>query len=291
MFKRKVVKYLWLGPVGLLVVLALYNNAQLGWLNFKVNQEQAIAAEEARPANLEATVLESADCQPCSSADPYLDYLEKNGGALTKINKVEVASAEGQALIRQYQIKQAPALLVSGELEKKPALKSFFKANGEIIDGTFVWRNVFPPYLDLADNSIKGVVDLTMIIDSACAECYDVSNHQKIIQNFGVKLNEVKTVESLSAEGRSLISKYQLPYLPTIVMSPEISRYVQVKQLWPELGLVAEDGNYVFTEGVKQMGVYHDLALGKIVKPAAASSAGPAATSGTAELQPTAPEQ
>lgn len=268
MINKKIAKYLWLTPIVLLVVLALYNNGQVGWLNFKVNRERAKAKEEARPANLEVTLLQSADCQNCSSADPYLDYLEKNGGRLTKVNKVEIASAEGQALIQKYQIKQAPTFIVTGELEKKAALKSFFDANGEVIDGTFVWRNVFPPYLDLADNSIKGVVDLTMIADSACADCYDVANHQKIIQNFGVKLNEVKTVESSSAEGKALIQKYQLKYLPTIVASSEIGRYVQVRQLWPQLGLISDDGSYVFTEGVKQMGAYHDLVLGKIIKPA-----------------------
>lgn len=270
MINRKIVKYLWLTPIGLLVVLALYNNAQLGWLNFKVNQEQAKAAEAARPANLEVTLLASADCQQCSSLDPYLDYLEKNGGQLNKINQLEVKSAEARALIQKYQINQVPVMIISGELDKKDALNKFFDANGEIIDGVFVFRNVFPPYYELADNSIKGLVSLTMIKDSACGECYDVANHQKIIENFGVKLTDIKEVLSSSAEGQALIKQYQLPYLPTIVLSSEIGRYAQVRQLWPQLGVISNNGNYVFTEGVKQMGAYHELASGKIIKPAAA---------------------
>ncbi len=262
------VKYLWLAPIGLLVILVLYNNWQVGWLNVKVNQEKAKAKEAARPANLEVTLLQSADCPLCSSLDPYLDYLEKNGGQLNKINQVDVKSAEGQALAQKYQINKAPGLIVAGELAKKETLKKFFDANGEIIDNIFVFRNVFPPYYDLLNSSVKGLVNLTMIRDSACTECYDVSAHQKIIENFGVKLNEVKEALSNSAAGQALIKQYQLPYLPTIVLSPEIELYPQVRQLWPQLGQISADGSYVFTEGVKQMGVYHDLALGKIVKPA-----------------------
>jgi hypothetical protein len=164
-----------------------------------------------------------------------------------------------------------PTLIVEGELDKKESLSKFWSANGQIVGNSFILRNIPPPYLDVYSGLVRGLVTLTKIRDPLCQSCYDVDNHLKVLNSFGIKIIETNDLTADSLEGQNLINKYKIQFLPTIVLSSEASVYSQLQKIWPQVGIIADDGSYIFTKGVAKMGSYKDLTTGEIINPSLSS--------------------
>lgn len=265
-FKKKAMLF-WLGMSAIFLLFVLFNVWQALSMNVKVAKEQATVKEEARAANLAVILIEAKDCSACAGYDSLFDYIEKNGGIFTKVDKIQSDSPQAKELMAKYQIANLPGLIVEGELAKKEKLSQLWAQTGQIIDNVFVYRQTMAPYQQASDGMIKGLFEVTVITEPNCAGCYDPAVHQKIMAGYGALPQNVYEVSASSAEGKILIKKYGLLYAPTIIISPEVDVYEGIKQVWPKVGKIAEDGSYVFNQGVTQMGGYKDLATGKIVLP------------------------
>lgn len=216
---------------------------------------------------LRLTVITSDKCgTDCFNIDLFLQALRQNNINETGFETIRAEDQAGQDLINQYKITKVPTVLIAGELDKNPQLAQAWPALGEVIDGVFVFRELIPPYLDLASDQIKGKMSVTFITDNSCAECYDVKLHETALQNLGLSSNDSKTIDVGSDEGRALIEKYKLTAAPTILLNGDLGAYKNLKQVWESVGVIADDGTYVFTTGVKEMGSYTDLATGKFVE-------------------------
>lgn len=234
------------------------------WTNLGLQKRIAQAKEEARPADLIVTLLKDATCTDCFDLQQIVRSLKQQNVKLTS-QEVDITSAEGQNLLKTYNIDKVPLLIVEGEINKGK-LANFWKNVGTIKNETTFISNAFPPYKDLSDNSIKGLVNLTILKDSNCSDCYDVNQHKKILDNYGVVFQSEKTAEINSAEGRELKSKYEITKIPTIILSEQISYYRTLASLWSQVGKVAPDGAYVFT-ATEKMGAYKDLEKNEVIKP------------------------
>jgi hypothetical protein len=122
---------------------------------------------------------------------------------------------------------------------------------------------------DTVSNQIRGKVQVTYLTDQSCKECYDVSIHDKALTNLGVPINNIKRIDISSDEGKGLVSKYKIKAVPTLLISGEVSEYQSLVSVWKDVGTIASDGTYVFTELSVMNGVYKDLVKNKIVTPTA----------------------
>ncbi len=239
--------------------------------NFMANKNIAANAETKRPANLELITITDKSCPDCYNLGPVMDYIAKENVKFISEKTLDKTSDEGKELIAAHAIKKLPAFILKGELEKNTVLAEFFSKTGDITDNTFVFRQVGAPY-SLADTGeIKGKINFTMLTDSSCTTCYDVTQHELILQQFGI-LNPGTVVDAKSAAGQALIRKYKINLVPAFVLSGDMDEYPNLKPVWGQVGVVASDGAYVFTKGVPFMGTYKNLATNQIIIPAPASS-------------------
>jgi hypothetical protein len=148
--------------------------------------------------------------------------------------------------------------LVSGELDKDPSLAGFWTELGRVIDGVFVLDEILPPYISVETGELKGLVSGTFITDESCEECYDVTLHKNALLNLGVTLENEKTVDISTDEGKALIEKYNIIDVPTILIYGETEEYRALNDIWSQYGDIASDGTLVFT-GMEVMGNYYDL--------------------------------
>ena len=220
-----------------------------------------------RPANLEISLIKKSNCDGCRGADGVIDFIKKQNTAVTE-KTVDADSEIGKNIIQKYQIKKLPSIIVYGELNHNAELKKFWPNAGEVIEGTFIFREVPLPYWDAVSDKVRGVVDLTLLGDVSCRECYDVTTQKNILANYGLIARTEKLLDAATPEGRRLIQKYGITAAPMVVLEGDLAPYESLTQIWKSVGSV-NGGAYVFREsGLKVMGVvYKNLLSGKVIQP------------------------
>ncbi len=239
--------------------------------NALTNQKMAEAAEAKRPANLDLVMITDANCQNCFDLNSVLENIKKENVKINSQKTIDRASDEGRQFVAKFAIKKLPTFLVKGELAKDSVLVKFFSQAGDTIDDTFVFRQVGGPYVDTATGKIKGRVNLVLLTDITCTQCYDVTQHEIILKQFGISA-PAKVVDVKSALGQALVKAYVIKMVPTFVLSGDVKEYPSLASVWSQVGIVARDGAYVFTKGVPFMGVYKNLTTNKVITPAPESA-------------------
>lgn len=234
--------------------------------NIILDQKIAEAKEAERPANLNLFIIQDPTCQDCFNLQPTIEAIKKENIKFNSEKTIEIISEGAQQLITKFNITKAPTLLITGELEKNPALKAWWPKVGEIIEQTFILRQVGAPYVLLATGEVKGRAKLIMLSDQTCQDCYKVTAHQQILRQYGFFLAG-QIIDVGSQEGQELIKKYKITLVPTIILTGDLGAYPTLTTIWPQVGTIEKDGTYVFREGVKQMGTYKNLTTNEIVKP------------------------
>ncbi len=236
-----------------------------------LNKKLAATAEANRPANLDITVVADKTCADCYDLSSIIGQISKENVKINSNQNIDSASDQGKQLVAQFGIKKLPTFLVSGELTRNAKLANFFAQAGDTTGTTFVFRQVGGPYVDTATGKIKGRTNLVMLLDVTCSQCYDVTQHESILRQFGMQPTS-KVVDIKSAEGVALKNKYGIKLVPTFVLTGDVASYPDFKTVWPQVGVVAYDGAYVFTKGVPSMGTYKDLSTNKVISPAPATN-------------------
>lgn len=176
----------------LTIVFALIlGSASLGVLyvtraNYIIKAKIAKNKEAERPANIDAIVINDKNCLECFEVTPILTNLANANIKLTSTRVLDKTDADAQALIAKYAIEKLPTLILRGELQKNANLYKALTQTGALDGDTFVLKQGGGPYITVATGEIKGKTELTLISDSACANCYDVKQHQAILYRFAL---------------------------------------------------------------------------------------------------------
>lgn len=190
------------------------------------------------------TILNSA-CTDCYDISKFTKALKT---AVSVSSETSEDMKDASADIAAYKIKELPALIITGDLSLYPKVEASLAQLGtKVGDALVLTANSTPPYWDIASSSTKGLVDVTYITDVSCATCYNVKVHKTVLENYGVAVKNETTVDVSSSEGKSLLAKYNISAVPTIVASSDLKYYASLVKLWPQVGVVASDGSYVFT--------------------------------------------
>lgn len=191
------------------------------------------------------TIVNSA-CTDCYDISKFTTALK---AALSVSSETSEDMKDASADIAAYNIKELPALIITGDLSLYPKVEASLAQLGTRVgDALVLTANSSPPYWDLASDSIKGLVIVTYITDQSCATCYNVKIHKTVLENYGVAVKNETTVDISSSEGQALVEKYNITSVPTIVVSSDLKYYASLAKVWSQVGVVASDGSYVFTK-------------------------------------------
>lgn len=262
---------IWLGGIiGFIILIAIsVNFIILGKTNNSLDKKIAEAKEAARPAELEIILIKDSTCSDCAQVEPTIEVIKKENVIVKSGKSIEAGSSEAQTLIKKYNILKLPSFIISGEVEKEPALKNLWPQIGAIQDNTFIFRLTQAPFIDTKTNEIKGRVEMTLLYDETCGECYNVQNNLGALSRFGLPTKNNKIIDVNSQEGQELIQKYNLKLAPTVIISGDPEPYSALKQIWSQVGTIENDGSYILRKGVAQMGTYKNLEDNQVIDPRA----------------------
>jgi len=185
-------------------------------------------------------------CENCIPLTSMVNGLAQSGVFIDNSDKFEYNSKVGKDMINKYGVKNIPALLISEDIDYYPELsKSLSKIGADKKNGYYLFYSPIPPYRDLTLNKVVGLVDLVLLTDVSCAECYDVNVNKQIIASLGVALNSENVYDVNSGEGKALISKYNITKAPMILLSPNAEKYSSFVQAWKGVGSVESDGWFI----------------------------------------------
>ncbi len=203
-------------------------------------------------------------CKECVPLAQVITSLKQAGVAITKEDSYEYNSKKGADLIEKFNITRIPAMLVSSEINYYSAISEQIKQLTEENSGFYALHATLPPYRDLEQGKVVGMVKLIFLMDGSCTGCYNVEVNERILANLGVFVKESASYDVSSNDGKALISKYSIGKAPIILVSPEASAYPAFVQAWPSVGSLQEDGWYVMRMP-ERLGAYKDLKTNKIV--------------------------
>ena len=90
-----------------------------------------------------------------------------------------------------------------------------------------------------------GKVTLFLISDPSCEKCNDLGILISQIKQSGIRIAVEKNLTPNSAEGKDIINKYGIDFVPALILSKDAGVYQLIQQAWSQIGTKEEDGNYV----------------------------------------------
>ena len=197
------------------------------------------------------TLLKDKTCTDCADISGFSSLLTNAGISVSNETELDYSDATAKAFIQKYQIERLPSAIISKDAS---AYDLFNSAQLDALiskesDGNFVLRKTNPPYVDLSIGKTVGKVQLVSIVADSCSQCYNVSVHKGgLEQLFGFFYSSDETFDVDSSEGKSLVEKYRITEVPTILLSPDAKFYDGMNETWKKLALGTEepDGWFVF---------------------------------------------
>lgn len=201
--------------------------------NLKKNIEAA--KEAAKPAEIQLVLIKNSRCTECFDAAQVISYVKSQKVELLSEKTLEFGSTEAKSLISKYKIEKIPAVLVTGELDKLN-IQGFSKVRDAL-----VFSQINPPFTDPTSGRVKGLVSLKLITDPSCDKCDKLGTLLAQISFAGIKIAEQRNITATSEEGKSLTSKYNIDFVPTLILSEDAGEYLIIQQAWAQIGTKEED--------------------------------------------------
>ena len=184
-------------------------------------------------------------CKDCTSLSDIKTQLERIQFKVSNYEMVDSKSDEGKNLISENNITYLPTLLVSKEIEEYWWIFPQIQKSFSEYDSYYRFSEPFFPYKEISTGLIKGKVTITYITNKSCTDCYNVTLLKDLFAGAGIYISGEKYVDSNTAEGKSLLIKYNITVIPTVILSKEISDYETIKDVLDKVGTF-ENNEYVF---------------------------------------------
>lgn len=204
------------------------------------------------PEKVTIKMISYSGCTECNSSVYLLEQIQslapQFGLTLGDVSTIDSNSQEAQSLISKYSLKRLPTLVISKEAGTSSDFVSGWANLGtKETDGSFVYRNVYPPYYDIDKGRVSGIVDVVEIT-AHCKECYNSSQFIDYLgsENVAMLFRDRSAIASNSSAAQDLITKYNITRLPTFLLSPDASAYPFMNQTWSLYGSVETDGWHVY---------------------------------------------
>ena len=170
-------------------------------------------------------------------------------------------------MLKKYNITKVPTALIKGDFSGNQYLEELNGTAGEVVDDGFLITKLQPPFLDLEQDRLRGLFEVTYLDDESCEECYDIEEHKTVLERLVLKPSSERYLDVSSDEGKLLIEEYGISAVPTVVFRGDLLVYERLIEIWEQVGSIEDDGAWVLREGVASMGTYKQLPEGAIIIP------------------------
>lgn len=225
-----------LGIVMVINLLLAFN------LSDELKENTKLKNEESKPAKVELALLKNSKCSDCPDISAAAGYIKNLNVNITAERTLEFNSKEGKELISKYKIEKIPTIIVTGEIDKL-SVQGFVKR-----ENVLVIAELIPPYTNAVTGAIEGRIAAYYLKDPECTKCNDLKTLAAQIKSAGVKLYEEKIISIKSDEGRKMVQKYNIGFVPTVILSKDASEYAIINQAWAQIGSKEADGSYVLRQ-------------------------------------------
>lgn len=237
--KKLGLENIFIGVVILLGIILIINIFLTSGINKELKKSAEAIKEKSKPAKIEFVLIKNSKCSDCFDISTIVSHVKNANVNITKEATLEFDSKEGREIISKYKIEKVPAVVVTGEIEK-------INIQGlEKKENALVLTQVKPPYTNALTGKIEGKVSLYILKDAACEKCNNLSILTSQIKAAGIKLSEEKIIAPASDEGKELIKKYSIDFVPAMILSKDASAYEIMQQAWQQIGSRESDGSYV----------------------------------------------
>lgn len=192
-------------------------------------------------------LIQKSDCIECEDLTSFSDYIEDLNVLIENKKTIEFDSEEAQEILDYYLISTIPVVVLKGDLEEYEYFSVLWIQGGGYTDeGAYIYEEAVP-FFDLDSKEVKGLVEITRIIDENCSDCID-SNvlAAPLVDQMRMKVIKDTTYTIDSSEGQALIEEYSITKVPTIIVSSEAEYYGEFTYAWEQVGTQEEDGVFVF---------------------------------------------
>ncbi len=228
--------------LGFLVVLILLYAINIFNLN-KINKSLS-----GDPVKLSLTIINPSEgeCGNCFNTKSIVGFINSQGELkITKEKTLTPESSKYSSFVEKNGIKNLPAIVISGDIANVKVAGMFKTLSGEKINGNIVLQNLLP-YYDLKTKEKKGFIDVVLLKDGSCSDCFDVTQYLNTLNRFGMAISSSFIYDISSPEGKLYIKKYNIKKVPTMLMSASADDYPGFKKLWESVGTVEPDGWFIF---------------------------------------------
>lgn len=228
--------------------------------NFESNGEALVFSQSPPPyyslaekryvGKISLTVLDEQTCPVCFNMTALVEQLEQSGIKITRKSLVMPSSVEGKALLAKYSIERLPSIILSKDaLEYDFVAQVWPQVGSQEQDGNLVLRMVYPPFVNVSTGNVEGQVELTVLEDATCTECYNTSILAELFKNgLNINIKDTKRVDITSTRGKLLVKKYNITAVPTVVASKDSGHYPIIFEVWNQLGTIEKDGALVLRQ-------------------------------------------
>ena len=236
---------------------AIYSNINPPYYDIK---------EEEVVGRVKVINLIDSSCNQCKSLSQVENSLANAGVAISEIVSYEYNSNDGKELISKHSVTRIPAILISEDVDYYESVKKeLTNLAGNPKNNYYAIHSVLPPYRDVKEDRILGLVNIILLSDISCDGCYDVRINKNVVERFGIAIEKVDPYDISSDKGKAIIAMYKITKIPTLLVSPEADVYASFVQVWDNVGTVEDDGWYVLRKP-EVLGAYKDLIKNIIVK-------------------------
>jgi len=208
--------------------------------------------------NATAVLIEAPNCPNCDYAD-YILYsvqTEELGTDIIDVTRLSHNSTEAKLLIDRYGIEKLPALILNKDTEWDHRILSLWSAQMGTFenDNALILRDVFPPYYDLETEEFKGFVEIKLVVNKSCTECYDVNAFANDMISTFKFVAEKQEIDAESETGQELIAKYNITQIPTYIINEDALEYPDFEDFWVSKGNTKEGDGWMVFRAVDQLG-------------------------------------
>ncbi len=172
-----------------------------------------------------AEIILLTGCGDCFDMNELIPKLIKEQDIYFKdTQEVDYQSKKGQELIKKYNVRKIPALIIKSRDIEKISLKIFEK-NQVLIKKDYILFEGGVPYIDLFTEEKRGFVNLIEIQESSCSECESYFSFIKQLEEAGMKKENLLFLDSNSEQGKKLIKENNIQSLPALLTDKEFKEY------------------------------------------------------------------
>ena len=233
------IRHLYFGLLIVLGIVLIVNMVLTFNINKDLQKKSAELKEKLKPGEVELTLIRNSKCKDCADISAVVSSIKNAKINITKERTLEFDSKEAKELISKYKIQRIPTVLLTGEIEKV-SIQGMTKK-----DNALLLTTIAPPYTNALNGKIEGKATLYVIRDPDCVKCGDLDNIIAQIKSAGVRISNERNMSSKSPEGQDLIRKYNISFVPSLILSKDAGAYDIVQKAWPQIGTKESDGSYI----------------------------------------------